>query len=172
MSMMIWNPTNEKLTYQVGGKSYFFTPGERIKLEDSVAKHLLHNLGPRGLSVLEYGCDEKQIGDDGIERNREFKVKQITEYNQRNETRKQTNFPYLTPTKEIKAYAIELGIGLLEPYAPRDEEHEATASMRKEIDELKALIRGMSPQQQVSTIEVGIAEATDTYTSKAPKRGA
>lgn len=141
MSKMIWNPTNEVLSYPFGGITFSFLPGEKREVEDGAGKHLLHNLGVRGLTVLDYGCDEDAIGRDAIERNRDFKRKQVIEYNQRNETRKQTNMAYLAPTKEVKAYAIELGMGLLEPFTPRDAEREGMAKL---ADENKALEKTLS----------------------------
>jgi hypothetical protein len=143
MSKMLWNPTNEEMSYGFSGITYFFKPGERKKVDDACGKHLLHNLGIRGLTVLEYGCDEEAIKRDAIERNREFKKKMIIDFNQRNEIRKQTNFPYLYPSAQMKAYALELGIGLLEPFTVRDAEHEAYAKLQAENEMLKDRLAGM-----------------------------
>ena len=151
MSKMLWNPTNEELSYQFGGISFFFHPGEKRKIEDAAGKHLLHNLGVRGLTVLDYDCDEKKIEADAIERNRDFKKKMVIDFNQRNEQRKQTNFPYLYPTKEVKAYAIELGLGLLEPFTPRDAEREGIASMKAENESLKDTLANLTKQMAALT---------------------
>lgn len=174
MSKMLWNPTNENLSYAFGGITFFFNPGEKRKVEDAAGKHLLHNLGIRGLTVLDYDCDEKKIGADAIERNRDFKKKMVVDYNQRNETRKQTNFPYLAPTKEVKAYAIELGMGLLEPFTPRDPEREGMASMQAEISALKRIIEGLSKNMAMGQENVKeYTPAKEDLNQKVPKqRGA
>jgi len=151
MSKMLWNPTNEELSYQFGGITFFFAPGQKRKVEDAAGKHLLHNLGIRGLTVLDYDCDENKLGIEAIERNRDFKKKMVIEYNQRNEQRKQTNFPYLYPTPEVKAYAIELGMGLLEPFTPRDAEREGIASMKAENDSLKESLANLTKQMAFLT---------------------
>ena len=137
MSIVIWNPTNEELKGQYSGRTFFFPSGAKIKVDDNAGNHLLHNLGDRGLTSLEYECDEKQVEADAIQRNKDFKTRQVIEFNQRNESRKQTNFPYLSPTKEVKAYAIELGMGLYEPFTPRDPEREGMAILRAENSQLK-----------------------------------
>ena len=144
MSKMLWNPTGDKLSYQFSGITYFFEPGERKKVEDPCGQHLLHNIGMRGLTVLEYGCDEEKLKKDAIERNKDFKRRMVIDYNQRNETRKQTNFAYLAPTTEIKKYAIELGVGLLEPFSPRDQEHEEMAAMKSENNILKGSLNDLT----------------------------
>lgn len=149
MSKMLFNPTNETLSHAFGGVTTFFAPGERKMIEDEArAKHLLHNLTARGLTILDYGCDEGARAQDGINRNLEFKKKQVVEFNQRNEQRKQTHFPYLAPTKEIKDYALELGIGLVEPYTLRDYEHAAYAKLRQENDSLRDRLAGMDKNME------------------------
>lgn len=137
MSKMLWNPTNDELSYQFSGITYFFNPGARKKVDDACGKHLLHNLGVRGLTVLDYGCDEDALKKDALDRNREFKKKMVVDFNQRNENRKQQGMAYFPPTRDIKAYALELGLGLVEPYNVRDDERAAYASLKEENDLLK-----------------------------------
>jgi len=171
MSKMLYNPTNEVLSFAYGGITFFFNPQERKKVEDAAGKHLLHNLGARGLTVLEYGCDEAKIEKDAVERNINFKRNMVVEFNQRNEQRKQTNFAYLAPTKEVKEYAIELGMGLLEPFSPRDREHEGMASMMSEINALKRIIEGLS--KNMTPEAAGEAQPQGDLNQKVPKqRGA
>ena len=181
MSKMLWNPTNEVLSYPFGGITYSLQPGEKKKVEDGAGKHLLHNLGVRGLTVLEYDCNEEKIRKDAIERNRDFKRKQVIEYNQRNETRKQTNMAYLAPTKEVKDYAIELGMGLLEPFTPRDAEREGMARLADEnktlkdtlaelTNKLNSLARAVLNKQEAPTAN---AQGKEEPEMKVPKqRGA
>ena len=111
--IILYNPTNEELTGQHGGNSITIKSKVKMEVEDPRGNHLLNSLGPRGLCVLTYGCDEKQVKADGIQRNYEFKKKQVVEYNQRNENRKAQGLPYLPPTREVKAYGVELQLQLL-----------------------------------------------------------
>lgn len=172
MSKILWNPTNEVLSYPFGGITYSLQPGERKKVEDGAGKHLLHNLGVRGLTVLEYGCDEEKIGKDAIERNLDFKRKQVIDYNQRNETRKQTNMAYLAPTKEVKAYAIELGMGLLEPFTPRDAEREGMARLADENKTLRDTLADLTKQMNTLAQAV-MGQPKEDPNQKVPKpRGA
>jgi hypothetical protein len=153
MSKVLWNPTNEELFYAFGGITFFFQPGEKRKVEDAAGKHLLHNLGIRGLTVLDYDCDEKKIGADAIARNLEFKRKTVVEFNQRNEQRKQTNFPYLVPTEQVAGYAKELGVKILEPYVPRDNEAGSSAmtTMKAENESLKTTLEDLTQKMAALT---------------------
>lgn len=138
MSKMLWNPTNEDLNYQYSGITYFFAPGEKKKIEnENCAKHLLHNLDARGLTVLEFGDTEEDIGKAALARNKAFKQRMVSEFNQRNEIRKQTGLSFLPPTDQLQAYAIELGMGLLEHFTVKDAEREAAAKEREESERLR-----------------------------------
>lgn len=120
--IVLCNPTNERFDMQHGGVSVSMKANSILEVSDACGNHLLNAFGGRGLTQFTYGCDEKKLKEDAIERNFEFKKRQVIEYNQRNENRKQTGLPYLPPTKHIKAYAVELKLQLLEPYSVRDEE--------------------------------------------------
>ena len=138
--IILYNPTNEELTGQHGGNSITIKSKVKMEVEDPRGNHLLNSLGPRGLCVLTYVCDEKQVKADGIQRNYEFKKKQVVEYNQRNENRKAQGLPYLPPTKEVKSYGVELQLQLLEPYAIRDEERGEIADIKVRNKELQSQI--------------------------------
>jgi len=131
--IVLFNPTDEKITVQHAGISRTMEPRTQLEVEDACGKHVLNSHGPRGLSQLTYGCDEEKVRKDGIERNFEFKKKQVVEYNQRNESRKQSGLPYQPATREVKQYAIDLGLVLLEPFAVRDEEREAIADAKRKM---------------------------------------
>ena len=138
---------------QYAGVSLRMEPGQKEQYEINCARHLLNNFGARGLTSLIYGAtveQEKQIGLDAVDRNLEFKKKQVIEYNQRNEARMQMKLSYLPPTGHVKKYAIELGLKLLEPYAVRDEERSDIADtkrenkqLREEMAELRQLVQQM-----------------------------
>ncbi len=138
IGLTLWNPTDEDLDMQYSGISLTLKAGEKWACEISCAKHLLNGFGARGLTSIPYGGNEEQIGAEAIKRNLEFKKRQIIEYNQRNENRKQQGMGYLPPTPYVKKCAIDLAIKLLEPYAIRDEEREGISATRQENEKLKA----------------------------------
>ncbi len=140
--MVIWNPTNEDIEMQYAGISFTLVSGEKREFEVNAANHIINSFGARGLTPLKYGdeANEKKIGADGIARNKEFKLRQVTVYNQQNENRKHMNLGYQPPSAIIKRYAIELGLKLLEPFSVRDEERSAISKTSAENEELKQKI--------------------------------
>ncbi len=122
---------------QYAGISIGLEPGQKQMYHVKCAMHLLNAFGQRGLTSLPYGSDEEKIGKEAVQRNFDFKKKQVVEYNQRNESRKAMNLGYLPPTDKIKQYALELGLKLLEPYTVRDEERAGISDAKKENEELK-----------------------------------
>lgn len=123
--IVLYNPTNEMFEMQFEGRTYRIGPEEKLRVSEACGKHLLTGYGPRGLTGLEFGDEANidQIRADGIKRNREFKLKCVIEYNQRNESRKQMNMPFLIPPEHIKNYARELNIELIAPFSVREEEN-------------------------------------------------
>ena len=142
----LWNPTNETLDMQYAGISISLKPGQRQVYHIKCANHLLNAFGQRGLTSLPYGADEEKIGKDAIKRNKDFKTKQVVDYNQRNENRKAMNLGYLPPTEKLKEYAIELGLKLLEPYQVRDEERAGIANANTETAALKTELESTKTQ--------------------------
>lgn len=146
IGLTLWNPTNEDLDMQYAGISLTMKAGEERAYEIACAKHLLNGFGPRGLTSLKYGCtdaDKKAIGEAAVQRNIDFKKKQIVEYNQRNENRKQMGLGYLPATEAVKKYSIELGLKLLEPYSVRDEERSDIGALKAENSELKGQVKDL-----------------------------
>lgn len=141
MAIVLFNPTNENFEATYGGQTFripkFPEDGHLIRVDDNKGNHILNQLGPRGLTSLDYG-DEGAIKEkkakDGIKRNRDFKLKQILRYNQDNEQRKATQRIYVDPPAFIKDYAKELGIGLLEPYQVADVKNEEIAELKKQAE--------------------------------------
>src|SRR4030042_83017 len=130
LGMTLWNPTNEKLDMQYAGISIGMEPGQKQSFHMKCAALLLNAFGQRGLTALAYGCDEAKVGKEAVQRNLDFKTKQVVEYNQRNESRQAMKLGYLPPSETIKAYARELNLKLLEPYSIRDEERAGIAQAR------------------------------------------
>ncbi|MFA5377336.1 MAG: hypothetical protein WC455_16415 [Dehalococcoidia bacterium] len=137
--LVLWNPTNEDFDMQYSGVSFTLKSGEKREIEISAGKHLLNAFGPRGLTSLKYGdeANEERIGRDAIDRNIEFKKRQVVNYNQQNESRKHMNLGYLPPSDIMRRYSKELGLKLLEPYSVRDEERAGIADTRRENEELR-----------------------------------
>jgi len=161
VGLVLWNPTNEDLEMQYAGISIGLKAGERQTFAIKCAMHLLNGFGQRGLTSLTHGCDEEKIGREAIQRNRDFKEKQVVEYNQRNENRKAMNLGFLPPTEQLKKYAIELGLKLLEPYTVRDEERagitaakQENEALKQEISELREMMKEFMEGQKPSELRV------------------
>lgn len=121
----LWNPTDETFEMQFEGRMYRLEPNGRAKVSEPCGKHLLTGFGQRGLTSLEYGDEDKidNIRGDALELSHKFKLRQVVEYNQRNESRKQMNMPFLLPPDHIRKYAKDLNIELLAPFSVRSEEN-------------------------------------------------
>lgn len=147
IGMVLWNPTDEDFDdMQYAGISISLKAGEKQAFAMKCATHLLNAFGQRGLTSLIYGADEEKISREAIQRNRDFKVKQVVDYNQRNENRKSMNLGFLPPTELLKKYAIELGLKLLEPYTVRDEERTGISEAKQENELLKAKLENQEKE--------------------------
>ena len=140
------NYTNEKFDYTYAGLSKTILPGETRKVLEPEGNHALNALGARGLSKKEFDDDGKIINEDknredAIERNLDFKRKQIYTYNFRNETRKASGQPYDVPTSTVKRYAAELGIELLQPYSMAEAEKAEIAALNKKNEEKDRMLK-------------------------------
>ncbi len=151
--IFLWNCTNEDMDFTYGGLSYTLLSGKRLKVDEAMGRHVLNNLGARGMTRLDFDEDghsvnEDKISLDALDRNREFKIRQIVTYNERNERRKASNQPYDTPSKVIKQYAAELGIELLQPYTLSDGEKGQIGKLSKENEELRLQMATLMNQMQ------------------------
>jgi len=122
MSVIVFNPTNEEFRTQHIGEDIVLPPNSTAKMNDARAKHVLNSLGPRGLMSLEFGDEIEPKRQQGIERNLEFKKRQVQRHNQQNEAQKRAGRPWIPPPEHIKAYAKELGLELIEPYSEKADE--------------------------------------------------
>lgn len=144
MGIILYNPTNEELKGMSGGIDLILPPepekGHMVKVDDAKGRHILNQLGPRGLTSLEYGDDSDggkiklQKAEAGRRRNREFKMKQIERYNQDNEARKAQHQAYVKPPPHIEAYAKELGEGLIAPYQVQDHKNKEIAVLTEKLE--------------------------------------
>jgi hypothetical protein len=147
LGKVIFNPTNEDFDMQYAGVSFTLQAGQKMKIMDHAANHLLNAFGPRGLCDLSYGADEEKVAAQGRERNREFKIAQVTNFNVRNEARKHMQLGYLPPSELMKRYAKEMGIDLMQPYATKNveklESDERVAALERQNENLQEQISKM-----------------------------
>lgn len=151
--VFLWNPCNEDMSYQYGGLSYTLIAGKRLKVSEPMGNHALNALGSRGLTKLIFDDDgksinEEQIERDALERNKEFKVRQVVTYNERNERRKASGQPYDTPSATVKRYSAELGINLLQPYTMSDGEKGQIGALTRQNEEQKQQIEKQEKEMQ------------------------
>ncbi len=153
MATVLFNPTHkldkkfqEIFKGQYLGKGIRVEPGQKLKVPDATARHLLNELAPRGLISLEYGDEEKveEIAKEGLERNREFKVRQLNDFNEKNSARKHMGLPYLWPTPTLKLYAEEIGVKLVESYQVDDAQLQKVNTLETENKDLRDQMKEMN----------------------------
>lgn len=163
MSTVLFNPTNEDLSAQHVGETVIIKAGKKIKVDDKRARHVLNVLAPRGLLTLDYGDEgdkEKIKAEIGRRRNFEFKRKQVIRFNQENEKRMDQKLGYQEPTKQIAAYADEIGIALVQPYKAPDETTTKIADLTKEREDLAAKVKEKDEEMQALKGEIGELKTT------------
>lgn len=164
--LTLFNPTNEVFNMTFAGMDFTMKSGEKHQMDDSGANHLLNSYGRRGLCQLVYGDDEKTVAAAGRQRNEDFKKEQVANYNIMNEQRKMGGLGYLKPTPMVQKYALELGIGLLEPYTLKDVEKseisnlmQENADLKRRMDELMSMVvkmvEGNLPQTGAVNVPIG-----------------
>ena len=139
------------MDFQYGGLSYTLEAGKRKKVEEAMGNHVLNALGARGMTKLEYDEDGKIVNEDkntrdAIQRLRDFKIRQVLVYNERNERRKAAGQSYDVPTDTVKRYAVELGIELLKPYVMAEAEKGQIGKLTFENEQLKLQMNEMMKQ--------------------------
>lgn len=175
MAITLFNPTKDEFQATYGGVTFVIPPfskdGHMIRVDDNKGNHILNQLGPRGLTSLEYGDEgevKKKKADDGRRRNLDFKRTQIARYNRDNEARKSRQLAYVTPPKHINDWAEELGIGLITPYEIQDIKNEEISrlradsekrdqenlELRKQVAELMDAIKDLLPKKEKSADEL------------------
>ncbi|MCK4826052.1 hypothetical protein KA005_60450, partial [bacterium] len=151
MATVLFNPTDRLEEKFQGlfrghylGKGIGVKPGEKVKVPDATARHLLNELAPRGLISLDFGDEEEERAKEGLERNREFKVKQLRDFNEKNSARKHQGLPYLWPTKTLKLYAEEIGVKLVESYQVDDAQLQKVKTLETENQDLREQMKEMN----------------------------
>lgn len=135
MAIIIYNPTNEEFTATYIGISDKILPEQKLRVDDARGRAYLNELGKRGLVQLEYGDEgegAKRKADAGRNKNLEFKRKNVLRYNQTNERAKMNGAAYNDPPQQIKEYAEELGLSLIQPFQFTDEKNIRMADLKQE----------------------------------------
>ena len=175
---VLFNPTNETLKAQHQGVDVILAPypenGHVVKVDDARARHILNILSPRGLTTLEYGDDrddgakKKTKAESGRQRNKDFKRKQVISFNELNAANKDRKIPYLHPTKQLKEYANELGLELIQPYSAPDEGTAKISGLMEEVQKKDTLIKEQGEEvselrNQVSTLSDQVSQLLKTF---------
>ena len=167
MAVVLFNPTDgldekfqENLDGFYMGKKIDVGPGKKIKVQDAAARHLLNELGPRGLISLDYddAGKEEERAKEGLERNRAFKVKQINDFNEKNSARKHRGLEYLWPADHIKLYAEEIGVKLVESYQVDDAQLQKVKTLETENRDLRDQMKEMNEKMTQILDQLGKKE--------------
>lgn len=168
MSTVLFNPTHkldekfqELFRSQYLGKGIRIKPGEKVKVPDATARHLLNELALRGLLSLDFGDDEEERAKEGLERNREFKIKQLNNFNESNSARKHTGLPYLWPTPTLKLYAEEIGVKLVESYQLDDAQLQKVKGLEEENKALRNQMAEMNEKMTQILEQITRPEVTE-----------
>lgn len=141
--MHVANFTPDKIKWMHVGITGTLKPGDITEFDDARGKHILNKWGQRGLLRVTFedrdNEDEKRV--EAMEIYNEFWVKQITNFNQHNESLKNENKPYVYPTKELRGKAEDLKIQLVGPWEVKTE---PAGVDQKELDSLKEQIAKLS----------------------------
>jgi cell division protein FtsB len=141
---VVANPTNEDFDMQYAGVSFTIKSGEEKTMAINAANHILNSFGPRGLVWVMPDADKEKIFEAGRRINKEFKHRQVTEFNVRNENRKHMKMGSLTPSDKIKEYAAELGLKLEDSYAQVDQQISGSKAQDEKIASLEATIANLT----------------------------
>ena len=162
MATTLFNPTNEVLSAQHIGITTTINKypekGHMVKVDDAKARHLLNILAPRGLTTLDFGDEgeaKKVKAEEGKKRNKEFKLKQVVDFNQLNQANESRKLPYLPPTKQLKSYSDELGIKLIAPYELPDIEKSKISKLKKEVDDKNVQLEEQAGQIKEMSGQIG-----------------
>ncbi len=161
MSLVLFNPTNERMSALHEGIELWLEPypknGHMVKVHDAKGHHIINALGPRGICLLDYDDHgkEDEIAETGRARNLEFKKRQVVRYNQDNKAREQSLKPYIDPTAQVKRYAEEVGIELLEPYVTEDVKNKKISDLEKRLtdqsEEMRTMMAQMTKMMEAQT---------------------
>jgi hypothetical protein len=153
--MILANFTPDDIEWTFGGLSGVI-PGNGIKgslveVDDAKGNHLLNKFGPRGLIRMQYSKEPDYLSRrkaESVKVYGDFWLRQVQNFNELNDNRKNEGKPYIRPTKDLLEHAEQLGIELIGPWraAVKEPDSGLVASLQKQIDELKKLILNPVPK--------------------------
>jgi len=166
MSTTLFNPTSEDLAAQHIGVTTtikkFPEKGHMVLVDDAKARHILNILAPRGLTTLDYGDEgdeKKKKAAEGRTRNKEFKIKQIVDFNQLQQQNEAKKIEYSYPSKALKDYSDELGLDLIRPYELPNLEKGKIKKLKEEIENKDVKLEEQT--QQMKAMQSQISELAD-----------
>ena len=149
--MIIANLTPEEVRWTHHGISAVLKPGDKVEFEESRANHILNKYSARGIVKLEWSDDPgylEQRKMEAMETWREFWIRQVTNFNQFNESLKHENKPYVRPAEHIVAAAKRIGIDLVGPWQIKDSTNVASAevlALKQQVSELMNMFKTFAP---------------------------
>ncbi|KKN52255.1 hypothetical protein LCGC14_0614750 [marine sediment metagenome] len=171
--MIVANFTPDTILWTHIGVTGRIKPGEIVEMAEPRAKHILNKYGSRGLVQLQYDDDKKEKARDAKIIYEDFWVRQIVNFNQLNERRKNENKAYLDISPELAFHAKQLELEVVGPWKM------TKASSSKEMEELKTDNNKLrdeigSFKEQVGTltnqVETLIGKMTKEFDTKVGER--
>ena len=166
MSTVLFNPTNEDFDAQYIGVTYAIEAGGKIKVDDKAARHILNVLGPRGLMDLDFGDEgegERKKAEIGRKRNHDFKRKQVIRFNAENSKRETSRLPPQEPSEQMSDYADAVGIALLQPYRPENEQSEKIGKLTQDLQD--SATRLVEKDKDIKVLQGQVAGLTEKMTT-------
>lgn len=134
--MHIANFTPDTIKWLHVGITGKLEPDDITEFEDARGKHILNKWGARGLLRITYDDRDREdeMREKAMEIYRSFWSRQISNFNQHNESLKNQDRAYVYPTKMLSKKAEDFGIDLIQPWKLKPPVSETD---KKEMDELK-----------------------------------
>jgi len=146
--MIVANYTPDPITYIHGGIPATIEPGKMVELEEKKANFVLNKFDKRGLVAMKFGDRPEDKQKAAMEQWKRFWRRQIVNFNQDNERRKNTQREYVEPTEELLQHATTLGIELVGPWTIKQTDNVAVQAVLVENATLKAEMSSLKAQMQ------------------------
>lgn len=142
--MVIANFTPDPIPWTHAGICGVVKPGEIVEMEANRGNFLLNKHDKRGLLTLKFGDNIEEKRAAAMEIWERFWRRQIINFNQDNERRKNTQKEYVEPSNEVLSHAQKLGIELVGPWTIRQTDDAAVAALRKEKNDLEVKVETLT----------------------------
>lgn len=146
--MIIANYTPDDITYIHGGIPATIKSGKLVELDEKKANFILNKFDKRGLVAMKFGDQPEVKQQQAMEQWKRFWHRQIVNFNQDNERRKNTQREYVEPTRELVEHATALGIELVGPWTLKQTDNAAVQAVLIENATLKAEMTSLKTQMQ------------------------